>query len=273
MVFLNSYGIGTARAVRIYKTYGDRAIELVKSNPYRLTTDIWGVGFKTADELATRLGLPKDSPLRAPAAGQRLHCLQELSGKGHVGFPEYGVIEESNSADQHTNGSCSRRSRRIGPPGRRAGPRQGPFAERRHGRLALFEAAVSWPRTAWPERFGALAQGDHPLADLDVEAVIAWSERKMWPGTGRPRNGKRSRPPPRIKCSSSPAAPGRRQNHHCSRIGSRCLRRVDCVALAAPTGRAAKRLAESTGREGAQTIHRLLSNSIPSIGRFKPQQR
>ncbi len=56
MVFLNSYGIGTARAVRIYKEYGDRAIEQVKSNPYRLTTDIWGIGFKTADELAMQTG-------------------------------------------------------------------------------------------------------------------------------------------------------------------------------------------------------------------------
>src|SRR4051794_25564208 len=93
MVFLQSYGIGTARAVRIFKEYGDNAIDIVKSNPYRLTTDIWGVGFKTADELATRLGLPKDSPLRAAAAVRFI--LQDLSSKGHVGFPEYGVIEET----------------------------------------------------------------------------------------------------------------------------------------------------------------------------------
>src|SRR4029079_7208349 len=52
MVFLQSHGIGTQRAVRIYKTYGDQSIELVRANPYRLATDIWGVGFKTADELA-----------------------------------------------------------------------------------------------------------------------------------------------------------------------------------------------------------------------------
>src|SRR5262245_4695536 len=93
MVFLNSYGIGTARAVRIYKQYGDNAIEMVKSNPYRLTTDIWGVGFKTADDLATRLGLPKDSPLRAQAAVR--YVLQDLSGQGHVGYPEHGVIDET----------------------------------------------------------------------------------------------------------------------------------------------------------------------------------
>ena len=93
MVFLQSYGVGTARAVRIYKEYGDAAIDLVKSNPYRLTTDIWGVGFKTADELATRLGLPADSPLRARAAVR--YVLQDMSSNGHVGYPEAGVIDET----------------------------------------------------------------------------------------------------------------------------------------------------------------------------------
>src|SRR5262245_46811793 len=67
MVFLQSHGLGTARAVRIYRTYGDRAVEMVQSNPYRLATDIWGIGFKTADELARRLGMSPHSPLRARA--------------------------------------------------------------------------------------------------------------------------------------------------------------------------------------------------------------
>src|SRR5262249_21183434 len=93
MVFLQSYGIGTARAVRIYTQYGDGAIDMGQSSPYRLTADIWGVGFKTADELATRLGLPKDSPLRARAAVR--YILQDLSTQGHVGYPEHGVIDET----------------------------------------------------------------------------------------------------------------------------------------------------------------------------------
>src|SRR5438067_2495529 len=86
MVFLHSYGIGTARAVRIYREYGESAIEVVKANPYRLSTDIWGVGFQTADELALKLGLPRDSPFRAQAAVR--HVLSEATGDGHVGFPE-----------------------------------------------------------------------------------------------------------------------------------------------------------------------------------------
>src|SRR6266404_1510186 len=65
LVFLQSYGIGMARAVRIYKEYGENAVEIVRQNPYRLATDIWGVGFQTADQLALSLGLDKESPLRA----------------------------------------------------------------------------------------------------------------------------------------------------------------------------------------------------------------
>ena len=67
MVFLQSHGVGTARAVRIYKTYGDRAVERVQENPYRLALDIHGIGFKTADAIAQRLGIPRDALMRAQA--------------------------------------------------------------------------------------------------------------------------------------------------------------------------------------------------------------
>src|SRR5207248_3755612 len=83
MVFLQSHGVGTARAVRIYKTYGDQAVELVRANPYRLATDVWGVGFQTADQLAERLGVDRCSPLRA--RGARRFGLQQLSREGPVG--------------------------------------------------------------------------------------------------------------------------------------------------------------------------------------------
>src|SRR5712692_7344932 len=93
LVFLQSHGIGTARALRIYKTYGDQAIELVRANPYRLATDIWGVGFQTADQLAERLGIDRASPMRARAALR--YVLQQLSYEGHVGYPEAGVVDRT----------------------------------------------------------------------------------------------------------------------------------------------------------------------------------
>src|SRR5205085_4211137 len=81
MVFLQSHGVGTARAVRIYKTYGEKAIDVVRENPYRLATDIWGVGFRIADQLAERLQVDRHSPLRARAALR--YVLQQVSNEGH----------------------------------------------------------------------------------------------------------------------------------------------------------------------------------------------
>ena len=91
MVFLQSHGVGTARAVRIYKTYGEEAVERVRENPYRLALDIHGIGFKTADDIAQRLGIPQDSLIRAQAGAR--HVLQELSGKGHCAAEHQRLVE------------------------------------------------------------------------------------------------------------------------------------------------------------------------------------
>ena len=91
MVFLHTHGVGTARAVRIYKTYGEGAIERVRENPYRLALDIHGIGFKTADALAQRLGIPRDAVIRAQA-GIR-HVLQEFSSDGHCGVHQTELID------------------------------------------------------------------------------------------------------------------------------------------------------------------------------------
>ena len=93
LVFLQSHGVGTARAVRIYKTYGDEAIIKVTENPYRLALDIHGIGFKTADVIAGRLGIAPDSLIRAQA-GVR-HVLQELSGDGHCAASHDTLIKEA----------------------------------------------------------------------------------------------------------------------------------------------------------------------------------
>jgi exodeoxyribonuclease V alpha subunit len=93
MVFLRSQGVGTARAVRIYKTYGDEAVERVRENPYRLALDIRGIGFKTADAMAQRLGIPPDSLIRAQAGAR--HVLQELTGDGHCAAFRDGLVEKT----------------------------------------------------------------------------------------------------------------------------------------------------------------------------------
>ena len=265
MVFLQSYGIGTARAVRIYKHYGDKAIELVKSNPYRLTTDIWGVGFKTADELATRLGLPKDSPLRARAAVR--YVLQELSTQGPRRLPGTRRHRRDDAADEdrprdHPRGDRGR------PAGGRAGPRRCQAATPQAAEeewlylkpLFLAELGVArsdpgagtrattrCPRSTSTRRSsGSSGRWALELAPTQREAIEAATTDKVLVITGGPGVGKTT-----IVRGIIEIFAAKRQR----------------IALAAPTGRAAKRLSESTGRE-AKTIHRLLEFD-PGIGRFK----
>jgi len=264
MVFLQSYGIGTARAVRIYKQYGDNAIEMVKSNPYRLTTDIWGVGFKTADDLATRLGLPKDSPLRAQAAVR--YVLQDLSGQGHVGYPEHGVIDET------------MRLTNIAPDIIRAAIESGRQEDELVRDTAPAEtpqdAAVDWlylkpmflAELGVARAIKALAREPHPLPEINVEAALIWVERKM--GIELAATQREAIDAATFcKVLVITGGPGVGKTTIVRGLIEVFAAKRQRVALAAPTGRAAKRLAESTGRE-ARTIHRLLEFD-PGVGRFK----
>lgn len=263
MVFLQSYGIGTARAVRIYKQYGDNAIELVKANPYRLTTDIWGVGFKTADELATRLGLPKDSPLRARAAVR--FVLQDLSSKGHVGYPEPGVIDET------------MRLTNIPPDVVReaveAGRQEDELVRDRAAAMpAVAEEDWLYLKPLFLAELGvaravrALAQGDHPLPAIDVTAALGWVEKKMGLElAATQREAVAAAATEKVLVITG--GPGVGKTTIVRGVIEIFAAKSKRIALAAPTGRAAKRLSESTGRE-ARTIHRLLEFD-PTIGRFK----
>jgi exodeoxyribonuclease V alpha subunit len=93
MVFLHSHGVSTSRAVRIYKTYGQEAVEKVRSNPYTLAKDIHGIGFKTADQIAQKVGIPVDSLIRA-CAGLN-HVLLEATGEGHCALPVEFLKDEA----------------------------------------------------------------------------------------------------------------------------------------------------------------------------------
>jgi exodeoxyribonuclease V alpha subunit len=263
MVFLQSYGIGTARAVRIYKEYGDAAIEKVKSNPYRLTTDIWGIGFKTADELAMRLGLPKDSPLRARAAVRFI--LKDFSTKGHVGYPEQGVIEESirlTSIGPEIIRAAIEASREEDELVRDAG--ENPTDGTKEDWLflkPLFLAELSVARF-----IRSLASGDHPLPAVDTEAALKWVEGKMGIELA-PTQRQAIQAATTEKVLVITGGPGVGKTTIVRGLIDIFAAKGQRVALAAPTGRAAKRLSESTGRE-ARTIHRLLEFD-PGQGGFK----
>jgi exodeoxyribonuclease V alpha subunit len=290
MVFLQSHGVGTARAVRIYKTYGEQAIDLVRENPYRLATDIWGIGFESADQLAVRLGIPRDSPKRAAAALR--YVLQQLSNsEGHCGYPESGVLERTASLteiDRDILTSALEELRQSGEvvrepfelekgekedadllPGHTA--EQGAAEEK--VRVPFFaEEPWLYLRPLFFAELGVarsildLRQGDHPLPKIDTEAALNWVEKKInltlavsqrdaihkattskvMVLTGGPGTGKTTIVRGILEIFSA--------------------KKLRC-ALCAPTGRAAKRLSETTGRE-ARTIHRLLEFD-PAFGGFK----
>jgi len=91
MLFLHAHGLGTNRAVRIYKSYGAEAIELIRADPYRLARDIHGIGFHSADSVAEKLGLESDSLLRARAAIE--HLLDQATTEGHCALPRRDLLE------------------------------------------------------------------------------------------------------------------------------------------------------------------------------------
>jgi exodeoxyribonuclease V alpha subunit len=256
LVLLQSYGLGTARAVRIYKTYGDQAVEIVRENPYRLATDIWGVGFHTADELGARLGIDRASPQRARAAVRWV--LQELSKQGHAGYPEEGVLAAASEVPELPQAVLRQAIEDLRQEGEVVRePGETPWLYLK----PLFLAELGLARC-----IHALQQNEHPLPEMDIEAAIRRVEEKMGLELATTQR-EALRASTREKVLVVTGGPGVGKTTLVRGIldifSSRGLR----CALCAPTGRAARRLSETTGRE-AKTIHRLLEFD-PVLGGFK----
>ncbi len=243
MVFLQSHGMGTARALRIYKTYGDQAILRVKENPYRLAIDIPGIGFKTADELAQQLGVARDSLQRAQA-GVR-HVLQEFAAQGHCAVTEEELLKLSIKL-------LELNEERI---------LEAIQSEAKVGNVVKEESVYQLPHLQQAEvgvslHFQRLLATKTPWHDLDVEAALPWVES---------RTGLQLSPSQReaviraiaAKIAVITGGPGVGKTTIIKSILQLVRQRGASVALCAPTGRAAKRLSESTGLE-AKTLHRLL---------------
>ena len=279
MVFLQSYGIGTARAVRIYKTYGEHAIERVRSNPYRLSAEIWGIGFQTADELAQQLGIPRDSPLRARAALR--HVLQEAAVAGHVGYPQPLLLAQTAELTQIAPERITAALeellieqeliREVG----QAGTVTESLADLPAIPGANFAEALVYLAPLYHAEVGAakaitqLRQGPHPLPIVDPERALAWVEQTM---AIQFADAQRAavRAALQEKVLVLTGGPGTGKTTIVRAIIEIFSVKQLRVSLCAPTGRAAKRLSESTGRE-AKTIHRLLEFD-PSLGRFRRNQ-
>lgn len=247
MLFLHSHGVGTSRAVRIYKTYGDEAIEKVRQNPYILSRDIRGIGFHTADRIAQAVGVPTNSEIRARAGLQ--HCLLEASGEGHCALPLTALVEAATKLleveAERVEGALEA-SLAAGEL----------IREEMDGRILIFLPYLHAAEVGVVAQLSRLVRGRLTYPSMDVERAIAWCQDR-----NRIELSESQRSALRLALSRKvlvvTGGPGVGKTTLVNSI-LRILRakKVRCV-LTAPTGRAARRLAETTG-VAAATIHRLL---------------
>jgi exodeoxyribonuclease V alpha subunit len=257
MIFLQGEGVSSTYAVKIYKAYGDKAIAVVKENPYRLALDISGIGFKTADKIAQNMGIDPKSPMRAEAG--IIHVLSDLVDEGHVYYPyeelkgkaiELLAVEE-NILD--TALATLSDQRRV-------------VIEDYPDHKAVYLTPLHVAETNAATRLKALLESPKQLLQIDIEKAIEWVSK-----VNRLELAEMQKEALRKAITSKvmviTGGPGTGKTTLVNSIIKILEKKGQHIVLASPTGRAAKRLSEVTGRE-AKTIHRLLEFS-PSEGGFK----
>ncbi len=253
MIFLQSNGVGTGQAARIYRTYGQDAIALVKQNPFRLCRDIWGIGFKTADAIARRVGIPADSPLRARAG--LLHTLELQTDEGHCFGIEADLLLQAQALLDIS-------------------------VERLADALRDEFAAATLVRQGDRVYLAALARAEEDVAvklrrlldtpsgfrPIDVSKALPWAAARIGIELA-PKQRQALEAALRHKVSIMTGGPGVGKTTIIRALVEIFRARRLAVRLAAPTGRASRRMSEATGAD-AQTLHRLLKYN-PQFQRFE----
>lgn len=259
MSFLLSHGVSTNRAFRIYKTYGEQAIQRVRDDPYCLARDIRGIGFKTADQVAEELGIEKDSDIRARAGVE--HVLMEITTEGHCAFPRDGLVakaEEILGIDE----AIIERAIDYGLENRRLIQERPPGVDSE----LIFLANLYFSELDLVKRVRILQASPHPCPPIDAEKAIEWCEGKThltFDDTQRDA----LRTAFRSKFMVMTGGPGVGKTTLINSIIKVFRAKKMEISLCAPTGRAAKRMSE-TSHMPAKTVHRLLEYD-PGKGRFR----
>ncbi len=255
MVFLQSYGVSTAYAIRIYKEYRDRAVSIVQENPYRLAIDIRGIGFKTADRIASQLGIEPTSPRRAEAGV--LHTLGALSDEGHVFYPRDGLVAASSEMLAIDASIVETALDALVTMGQLV-------VEEVDAGRGVFLKSLHVAESGAAQRMRQLACTRPKAIVIDVDKAIAWFE-----GQQRLELAEEQRAAIRAAVDTSllviTGGPGTGKTTLVNGIIRILEKKGRRILLAAPTGRAAKRMAETTEHE-AKTIHRLLEFSPKHMG-------
>ena len=258
MLFLFAHGVSSGRAVRIYQRYGQEAIRKIKENPYRLADEIRGIGFKSADKLAMELGIDRDSPQRARAAV--VHLLHECAGQGHCRFPQSDLIERAESLLDIPDEIIRRAVDDLA-------------REERIIRETMEQVDWLWLPRLHEAEWGVarelrrLTNGTlHPLGEIDTDRALEWVQDRLDIALAAAQiEAVRQASTKQVLVVTGGPGVGKTTIVR-SILEIFLAKRQRCV-LAAPTGRAAKRLEETTG-QSAKTIHRLLEFR-PGEGTFR----
>jgi exodeoxyribonuclease V alpha subunit len=247
MVFLQSYGIGTARAIRIYKTYKAQTIEQIKANPYQLIYDIYGIGFKLADDVAQNLGIEKGALIRVRAGVYYL--VQELTQKGHCAVEYTQLIQQ---AKKLLSVQTSLIVQAIQAETREKKLIEDKIDQQR----CIFTVGLHQAELDIAKQLKRLQRGQPPWLRLDIAKALLWVESLM---TFKLSLSQRDAIEMvfKNKLSIITGGPGVGKTTITASIVKILQAKGMRIMLCAPTGRAAKRLSEAT-QKPAKTIHRLL---------------
>ncbi len=269
MLFLQSHGVSAAYAARIYRHYGDGAVAVVQENPYRLAVDIFGIGFKTADGIAQKLGMPHDSPVRAEAG--ILHALNEMADEGHVYYPYEPLLALCARMLNADRDVLTEAISRIAEEKRIRLEDLNPDPDRYEpNQKAVYLTSFHVCETGIARRLrtlsGAVKHILFPDADEAMEQIRAELSFSL-----APRQAEAARCAMTAGAMILTGGPGTGKTTIITAILSLFSRRQARILLAAPTGRAARRMMETTGHAAA-TVHRLLQFS-PATGKFEKNEK
>ncbi|KJK49692.1 helicase [Lentzea aerocolonigenes] len=248
MIFLQGVGVSTSLAVRIYKQYTDKAIEVVKEEPYRLANDVWGIGFKTADVIAKAVGIPHDSPQRVKAGLQ--FTLSEATTDGNCYLPEQSLIADAIKILQVDAGlviDC------LAELVEEEGVVREEFPD---DEVAVYLIPFHRAEISLAAQLKRLLHSDDDR--MPGFANVNWDKAFAWLGTELEQHQAEAvKLALTQKVAVLTGGPGCGKSFTVRSIVRLAQAKQAKIVLAAPTGRAAKRLSELTGHE-ARTVHRLL---------------
>jgi len=252
MIFLQSNGVGTGQSARIYRAYGQDAIALVKQNPYRLCREVWGIGFKTADAIARRIGIPTDSPVRARAG--LLYTLETQMEEGHCFSIEADLLLQGQALldiPLEILAEALKEELTVGT------------LVKQGDRIYLADLARAEQRVA--AKLLRLLEAPCPFPPIDPAKAVPWAAQKIGIDLA-PMQRRALETTLASKVSIMTGGPGVGKTTIIRALVEIFGVRKLSVRLAAPTGRASRRMGESTGAD-AQTLHRLLKYN-PQFHRF-----